>query len=126
MAEFNARLKNRVIQNRRDLSKFVNSPPGFGFRGTSSGWMSHLHRLGESNGFRKSVTMKPERAFVEKLLASKKNFWRGYLAKWKLSQTTPYAGAARPDPALIRQEESATGRRAPSGGRPFESAVRRP
>lgn len=107
LAEFNARLKNRVIQTRRSLSKFVNSPPGFGFRGTSAAWVSHIYRLGKSNEFRKSVTMKPELDFVEKLLAGSQNFWRDYLAKWKLTETVPYAAAARPSSDIIKQEEQA-------------------
>jgi Zn-dependent M16 (insulinase) family peptidase len=106
LAEFNARLKNRVIQERRSLSKFVNSPPGFGFRGTSAAWVSHIYRLGKSNEFRKSLTMKPELDFVEKLLATNQNFWRDYLSKWKLTETVPYAAAARPSPDLVKQEET--------------------
>lgn len=105
LAEFNARLKNRVIQSRRSLSKFVNSPPGFGFRGTSAAWISHIYRLSKSNDFRLSLTMKAELDFVERLLAGNQNFWRDYLVKWKLTSTTPYAGAARPSSELIKQEE---------------------
>jgi Zn-dependent M16 (insulinase) family peptidase len=105
LMEFNARLKNRVIQSRRSLSKFVNSPPGFGFRSTSAAWISHVYRLSKSNDFRKSLTMKPELDFVEKLLAGNQNFWREYLSKWKLTGTTPYAGAARPSPDLVKKEE---------------------
>ena len=60
LAEFNSRLKNRVIQERREMSKFVNSPPRFGFRSTGPTWMSHLHRLNQSKDFQKSVTLKPE------------------------------------------------------------------
>ena len=32
LAEFNARMRSRLIEERRTLSKFVNSPPTFGFR----------------------------------------------------------------------------------------------
>ena len=34
--------QTRVIDLRRQLAKFLDSPPGFGFRGTSAGWMDHL------------------------------------------------------------------------------------
>jgi Zn-dependent M16 (insulinase) family peptidase len=112
LAEFNARLKSRVIQDRRDLSKFVNTPPGFGFRSTSAAWISHLYRLDKSKDFRKSLTMRPELDFIEKLLTNNQNFWREYLAKWKLVGTTPYAVAAKPNPALIKQEESERAMRA--------------
>jgi Zn-dependent M16 (insulinase) family peptidase len=106
LAEFNERLKNRIIQNRRDLSKFVNSPPGFGFRSSGAAWMSHLIDLNRTRGFRKSVTLKPELAAIEKLLSSKENVWRTYVTKWKLNYT-PYAVAARPAPQLGEQEEQA-------------------
>ena len=36
LQEFNARLSSRVIETRRELAKFVNSPPGFGFRGSGA------------------------------------------------------------------------------------------
>jgi Zn-dependent M16 (insulinase) family peptidase len=104
LLEFNARLKNRVIQYRRGLSKFVNSPPGFGARNTGSDWMDHLDRLNKSGTFRQSVTMKTEISFIEKLLEGKDNFWRGYIAKWRLSDATPYAVAARANPELIDRE----------------------
>ncbi|HWS53580.1 MAG TPA: hypothetical protein VN228_05615 [Pyrinomonadaceae bacterium] len=112
LAEFNARLRNRVIQNRRALAKFVNSPPGFGFRNSDSGWMTHLQDLNRTPGFRKSVTLKPELAAVEKLLGSKENPWRALVAKWKLADAAPYAVAAVPSPRLIQQEEQAARERA--------------
>jgi Zn-dependent M16 (insulinase) family peptidase len=112
LAEFNERLKNRIIQNRRALSKFVNSPPGFGFRSSDAGWMSHLIDLNRTRGFRKSVTMKPELAAIEKLLSGKENVWRTYVAKWKLADALPYAMAAKPATQLGEQEEQAKAARA--------------
>lgn len=112
LAEFNERLQNRVIQNRRALSKFVNSPPGFGFRSSDSGWMSHLIDLNRTKGFRKSVTMKPELAAIEKFLSGKENVWSTYVAKWKLADTVPYAVAAKPAPKLGQMLEQAQTARA--------------
>ncbi|HVF56387.1 MAG TPA: hypothetical protein VM934_09570 [Pyrinomonadaceae bacterium] len=112
LAEFNTRVRNRIIQNRRALSKFVNSPPGFGFRNADSGWMTHLYRLNRAGGFKKSVTMKPELAAIEKMLAGNENIWTKYVAKWKLADTVPYAVAARPSPQLIKQEETEKAARA--------------
>jgi Zn-dependent M16 (insulinase) family peptidase len=105
LAEFNARLENRIIETRRALSKFVNSPPGFGFRNTDASWMSHLYDLSKTGEFRKSVTMKPELEFIEKLLAGNTNFWKRYIADWKLTAVTPYGFAARANSKLIKQEE---------------------
>jgi Zn-dependent M16 (insulinase) family peptidase len=105
LAEFNERLKNRVTETRRGLSKFVNSPPGFGFRNTGSGWMDQLDRINETGGFKKSVTMKSEMAFVDTQLASKQNIWRDYLSKWGITSAKPYALATKPNPQLLKQDE---------------------
>ncbi|MBK7470179.1 MAG: hypothetical protein IPI73_05640 [Betaproteobacteria bacterium] len=73
LAAFNARLASRIVQTRRQLSKFVNTPPTFGFRGGSSDWLTQLHELNQSGSFRKSLTFKPQIAAVEKLLAADGN-----------------------------------------------------
>ena len=38
LKEFNDRFRNALTAYRRDLSKFVNTPPGFGFRNGSNGY----------------------------------------------------------------------------------------
>ncbi len=106
LTEFNERIKNRVTETRRGLSKFVNSPPGFGFRNTGSGWMDQLDRINETPGFKKSVTMKDQIAFVDTQLASKTNVWRDYIAKWQLTKTQPFALATKANPQLLKQEET--------------------
>ena len=106
LAEFNGRIESRVIELRRDLAKFVNTPPGFGFRNGSSAWPNQLFLLQKTGAFDRSVTLKPQIAFVEKLLDSKKNFWGEYLTKWHIADTQPYVVAARPSPALLQREES--------------------
>lgn len=112
LREFNERLKSRVIQTRRTLSKFVNSPPGFGFRSGGSGWMTHLVDLNRTPGFRKSVTLKPELAAVDQLLASDKNAWRDLVARWKLADSVPYAVAAKPSPQMLARGEQERAARA--------------
>lgn len=106
LKEFNERMKSRVIQSRRGLSKFVNSPPGFGFRNTDSSWMTHLLDLNRTPGFRKSVTLKPELAAVDQIISSDKNAWRDLVARWHLADVVPYAVAAKPAPQLIAQAET--------------------
>lgn len=106
LSEFNERLKNRVTETRRALSKFVNSPPGFGFRNTGSAWMDQLDRINETPGFKKSVTMKTEIAFVETQLASKQNVWREFVVKWGLTTSTPYSLGTKPNPQLLKQDET--------------------
>ena len=105
LAAFNERLKGRILERRRDLAKFVNSPPGFGFRNIGSDWVMHLYRLNQDPGFRKSVTEKSDLDEIEKLIAGSRNIWRDSLAQWKFTGVTPWVEAAKPDPTLSRQEE---------------------
>jgi Zn-dependent M16 (insulinase) family peptidase len=108
LKEFNDRFRNSLTAYRRNLSKFVNTPPGFGFRSGSNGygWIWQTRYLNEDSAFRKSVTMKPQVEQAESLLASGKNFWRDYLAKWKFADTKPYVAVAHPNPQLIQQEQA--------------------
>lgn len=99
LLEFNARVRSRLVAARREAMKFVNSPPGFGFRGTGSEWMDHLLMLEDSPGFRRSVTLKPELAAIERQLDGSVNPWRKALADWKLLDT-PYGVASRANPDL--------------------------
>lgn len=107
LREFNDRFKNALINYRRSLSKFVNTPPGFGFRsgGNGYGWLWQTRYLNETKDFRKSVTLKPQIEAVEKMMASGKNVWRDYLAKWKFTAVKPYAVVARANPQLIELDE---------------------
>ncbi|HYE79902.1 MAG TPA: hypothetical protein VEI97_18110, partial [bacterium] len=68
--------------------------------------------LNRTPGFRKSVTLKPELAAVDRALDSKENAWRSLLPKWKLTDAVPYAVAAKPSPQVIQQEEQAARARA--------------
>ena len=104
--EFNKRIAGRVVEMHRDLSKFVNSPPLFGFRNTGSAWMDHLLSLEHTGTFKKSLTMKPQLARVNALIASKKNFWRDALVKWQITGVEPYAVGAKPSPEMIARNDS--------------------
>jgi Zn-dependent M16 (insulinase) family peptidase len=103
LKSFNERALNRIIEHRRDLRNFLNTPPGFGFRGTSSRWLDHLKHLQKSGGFTKRLTLDDELKFAEEKLSSNKNFWRDYIAKWGLLKKSPYAVASRPDSNLLAQ-----------------------
>lgn len=108
LKEFNDRFRNALTGYRRNLSKFVNTPPGFGFRNGSNGygWIMQARYLNTEGDFRKSVTMKPQIAKAEELLASGKNFWRDYIPKWKLAETKPYVAIGKANPKLIEQEQT--------------------
>lgn len=108
LAEFNGRFSNALGNYRRNMSKFVNTPPGFGFRGGGNGyaWLWQTRYLNAEDGFEKSVTLNPQIARIESMLASGKNFWREYIAKWNLAETKPYGLIARANPELLKKEES--------------------
>lgn len=103
LAEFNARARERVAEIRRNLARSVSSPPELG-PGGALPWMYHLDRLAETKAFRKSATLKPELAAIEKSLSSGRNFWGDALRRWKMLDTEPYVLAARANPALIEQD----------------------
>jgi Zn-dependent M16 (insulinase) family peptidase len=104
LIEFNGRLRDRIMEQRRDLAKFVNSPPRFGFRNTGSGWLDHLDEVNKTSGFRKSVTLKSELADIKRLLDGKQNIWRDRIAQWKLASSVPYAVGARPSADLAHKQ----------------------
>jgi hypothetical protein len=104
---FNERAMNRVTERRRAMRRFLNSPPGFGYRGSGAEWMTHLKHLDRAEGFRKSLSLKDELAFAEGLLAGDRNFWRDYIESWKLVERPPYAVGVRPDTGLIARTEAA-------------------
>ena len=93
------RVASRLTDLRRRLGKFLNSPPGFGFRGTGSGWMEYLRDLEQTPDFKKSLTMKHELVKIEEIIADKGNPWSARLKAWGLLET-PYGLAARPSPSL--------------------------
>jgi Zn-dependent M16 (insulinase) family peptidase len=101
LLQFQKRLKSRIAEQRRSLTKLVNSPPGFGFRGGDTAWLDRLYELNKEPGFRKTVTSKDDLAVIEKLIAGTHNVWREYLTQWKILGTEPLIEAAKPNPALL-------------------------
>lgn len=108
LLEFNTRMQNRIIQSRRQLGKTANSPPGFGFRNSNAFWMEQLDLLNKEPGFRKSLTMGPDYAAIEALIAPDKNhgrnIWKDYLKSWRLLDVSPYGIATRPNSTLLKTE----------------------
>jgi hypothetical protein len=112
LAEFNTRAKSRLIQLRRSLANIVNSPPGFGIRGTGSLWMEHLDDLEKIGRFQRSLTAKPALAWVDSVLAAPGNPWRAFVARWRLTTDVPYVVAMKPDPELLTREQQERAARA--------------
>ena len=104
---FNDQVRSRLIEQRRDLSKLVNSPPNFGARNTGSTWMDQLYRLNREGDFRKYVTEKPDIEAIDQLLAGTKNIWHDLLPQWHITGVTPWGIAVRPSPVLLEKEQQA-------------------
>ena len=103
--DFNAQARSRLVERRRDLSKLVNTPPGYGSRSTGYTWMDQLYRLSREPEFRKFVTEKPDIEAIDQMLAGTKNVWRDLLPAWHITDTEPFGVAARPSPALLAKEQ---------------------
>jgi Zn-dependent M16 (insulinase) family peptidase len=93
------RVASRLVAQRRAMAKFLDTPPGFGIRGTNPDWLWRLHTLSRVDGWAKSLTLKPQLDEIERLLASGENVWTERIAAWGLLET-PYAVIAKPSPAL--------------------------
>lgn len=106
LADFNALARGRLVEQKRQLSKLVNSPPGFGERGGSSIWMEQLYHLNREPGFRKSVTQKPDIEAIGQMLNENKNIWRDLLPAWHLTGVEPYGIVAHPSAALLKQQQA--------------------
>ncbi len=112
LAAFNDRVAAAIVEWRRYLSKMVDSPPGFGFRGVHGNWMEHLDRIDKTPGFRKSLIMSEQLQRAAELVARGKNPWRERVARWGLATVAPYAAAATPSPEMVASEDAARKQRA--------------
>jgi Zn-dependent M16 (insulinase) family peptidase len=105
LTEFNAQVRSRLVEQRRGLSKLVNSPPGFGARDTGSTWMDQLYRLNREAGFRKFVTEKADIEAIDQMLSGSKNIWRSLLPQWHITGTLPFGVGVRPSPDLLAKDQ---------------------
>lgn len=105
LVDFNARVKTRITALRRDLAKFVNSPPNFGVRGTGQGWLLQLDDLERAGGFRRSLTTTAMLAGLDRLLDQPGNIWAPRIAAWRLTSATPWVFAAVPDANLAARQQ---------------------
>lgn len=106
LKEFNSRFKNNLTDTKRGLTKFINTPPKFGFRNTYDSWYSQIEEMGKIRDFKKSIILKPQFEEIEKLLATGNNFWRDYLVKWNLVSATPYVVVCKASASLIDKNEA--------------------
>lgn len=107
LEKFNRRARNQILQDRRDVREFLNSPPRFGYRGTGTSWVDHLQHLHRKGGFRRNLAEVDDLNRAEALLDSGENFWAEAVARWGLLEDPPYAASATADPEMLTAEERA-------------------
>lgn len=104
LEQFNKNARARLIQSRKQIEKYLNSPPMFGFRAFGCGaWQGNLEFLEKERGFRKSLVMKNHFDNLEAMLAEGKNFWKEYIDRWNLLKVRPHALAIKPDAEMLQR-----------------------
>jgi Zn-dependent M16 (insulinase) family peptidase len=98
LAALRARMKSRLAATRRGLQKAMNTPPGFGFRGTYDGWLKLVDEVIQAPGFKKSLVLAPQLAQVEAWIDAPGNPFAERLAAWGLLGA-PYVVISRPSPS---------------------------
>ncbi len=104
LRKFNENAKSRLIQSRKQVEKYLNSPPMFGFRAFGcAAWQGNLEFLEGDEGFRKSMVMKDHFDKLEAMLAKGGNFWKEYIDSWNLLKVKPHALAMKPSPEMLQK-----------------------
>jgi Zn-dependent M16 (insulinase) family peptidase len=108
LAEFNDRARSRLVQNKKQIFNYLNSPPMFGFRSfAASGWVNLLLSVEKQTGNRRSLVLKDMFAFAENQLNHKENIWKESIDKWQLLKTLPYVVGTTPDPTILKRAAEA-------------------
>ncbi len=104
LVAFNQRTRSRIAETRRSLTKFLDSPPGFGYRSSGAAWLGHLHDLQRAPRFAKSVTLRPELEAITALLSDDRNVWAERLHRWGLDRPPRFAVGAIARPELVTED----------------------
>lgn len=105
LREFHSRMEAYLLRMRRSADKLINSPPGFGGRGSQSIWPQLLRDLNDEPGFVKNLLQPDLYDWLGEQLASGENLWRTRLAAWGLLDQAPCIVAARPSEQLLELAE---------------------
>jgi Zn-dependent M16 (insulinase) family peptidase len=105
LLKFSRRFENNQISYNRFVSKIVNSPPKFGFRDTGDSWYDQLRLLEEVPGYKKSLTLKPITAEIDKQLKTGINIWKPLLGKLNLEHNLPFVVYSKASTTMAKQSE---------------------
>lgn len=99
---FNREIASRLVEYKKEIANYLNSPPMFGFRsGAGPGWLQLMADIEQEPGFRKSLIRRESMAKIERMIESGQNIWAPLIDKAGLLAHPPYAVGCRPDPAMI-------------------------
>lgn len=109
LQEFNERVQGRILETKKQLADFLNSPPRFGYRSIGSNWMEHLTDLHHEGGFKRSLVMKSRLDKAENIASASENLWKDLITEWHLLSNKPLGISTLPDPTFqdnARKERS--------------------
>ena len=108
LTEFNSRIRNRLIELKKNVENHLNQPPMFGFRtGPAGAWLNKMEDLESVPGFRKSLVYAELIGQLDSLLALENNIWRERIDNWRLLTVPPYAVASTPSPDILKANAAA-------------------
>lgn len=107
LADFNRRMRSQLVASQRRLRDQIDSPPGFGIRGTYATWIEHLEALDQAardagGTFRRSLTLRDAAESVAATLDAPTNPWASRIPAWGLLDE-PYVIYGQPSTALATQ-----------------------
>ncbi len=107
LAAFQERYRARLVDSKRWLDKFLDTPPAFGARSTGDTWLVHLERnVNEQAGFVRSLTVTDAQKAAFAIADAKTNPWRDRIREWGLLEA-PSGVVARASPALRKSLDDA-------------------
>ena len=107
LTEFNQQAADYLSQRQRDYRAFLDSPPRFGYRHTSSGWMRMLSELHRQGGFERSLVFGELVEKTKQSLEQSDNIWTHLLDEWGLLSRLPYVVAGIADTEYQNREAQA-------------------
>lgn len=101
LEDFDRRVRNDLVPRLRQSRMTLSAPPGFGTRGTGSGWHDYLVELDGEGGFERSLAMADAFAWVQQQLDREENVWAELIAREGWLVEEPLVYVKRPDPSLL-------------------------
>ncbi|MFC1522928.1 hypothetical protein ACFL6Y_11025, partial [Elusimicrobiota bacterium] len=106
LAQVAKKARSLIESKKRDMLKFIDTPPPFGQRSSGARWHRHLDHLNKNSGFKRSLDLND---IYEGLLAeidSGKNPWASIAQEFNIFES-PFVSAVKPDSGLGEKQSQA-------------------